>query len=371
MSEPNPALDQLVVLGRAKGVLTWDQIDAVIPPDNMSPEQLDEILVRLDQAGISIIDPEADNILSSANVFDELALANFVTPNYRPSPEVEEILRSNDIPFTSEISSFDSDGQVFDVQLLVPGERALEAWLKLRNLVPQFPHWPVIGPTHRGMSATLLGEPLDPSNRWHQWRKQLRADPEHPPAPFILTTEIMRRDAQQRLEEANIAPTPWTFHNRRHHSFTPTNPGPDGPLPNSEPQWDALFSNDGPFLAARGGDHVEPILPLVPIRLFPTAVPWEIFTFYPFGGWNEVPWTSEILTLFRHWYNRHGAEMVSFTDSALEVFVPRPPQTRHEAAKLIDELMWFAEESPMRFVPREADPFEYIAQQHYWSFWWD
>jgi hypothetical protein len=188
-----------------------------------------------------------------------------------------------------------------------------------------------------------------------------------------LIPDIIRSDAQRNIEAlADLSPTPWTFRNRRGHSFTPTDAGADASWPVSEPPWDVLFSNNGPFVAARSGFHPDwPLLPLVPIRLFPTAVPWEVFAYQPFGGWNDAPWPDEVLVMFRHWYDRHGAEVVSVGADWLEVFVPRPPRSRDEAGRLIDELGWFGEESPMRFAPGNTDPLEYIGAQHYWYFWWD
>src|SRR5262245_16121926 len=51
-------LKSLIDLGKRSGYLTWDQVNAQIPPDTVEPERLDQILELLDQHGISIIEEE-------------------------------------------------------------------------------------------------------------------------------------------------------------------------------------------------------------------------------------------------------------------------------------------------------------------------
>jgi RNA polymerase primary sigma factor len=51
-------LKALIELGKRSGYLTWDQVNAQIPPDTVEPERLDQILEMLDQHGISIIEED-------------------------------------------------------------------------------------------------------------------------------------------------------------------------------------------------------------------------------------------------------------------------------------------------------------------------
>ena len=51
-------LKSLIDLGKRSGYLTWDQVNAQIPPDTVEPERLDQILELLDQHGISIIEED-------------------------------------------------------------------------------------------------------------------------------------------------------------------------------------------------------------------------------------------------------------------------------------------------------------------------
>ena len=52
------SLKSLIDLGKRSGFLTWDQVNAQIPPDTVEPERLDAILEMLEQHGISIIEED-------------------------------------------------------------------------------------------------------------------------------------------------------------------------------------------------------------------------------------------------------------------------------------------------------------------------
>src|SRR5271166_4464198 len=51
-------LKALIELGKRTNYLTWDQVNAQIPPDTIEPERLDQILEILEQNGISIIEED-------------------------------------------------------------------------------------------------------------------------------------------------------------------------------------------------------------------------------------------------------------------------------------------------------------------------
>ncbi len=52
------SLKALIDLGKRTNYLTWDQVNAQIPPDTIEPERLDQILEILEQNGISIIEED-------------------------------------------------------------------------------------------------------------------------------------------------------------------------------------------------------------------------------------------------------------------------------------------------------------------------
>ena len=52
------SLKALIEMGKRSNYLTWDQVNAQIPPDTIEPERLDQILEILEQQGISIIEED-------------------------------------------------------------------------------------------------------------------------------------------------------------------------------------------------------------------------------------------------------------------------------------------------------------------------
>ncbi len=89
------SLKALIELGKRTNYLTWDQVNAQIPPDTVEPDRLDQILEILEQNGISII--EAEDEQAEDREPDAVAIAD------------EELLRDADFPFLD-----DGDGKQID-----------------------------------------------------------------------------------------------------------------------------------------------------------------------------------------------------------------------------------------------------------------
>ncbi|MCX8083969.1 MAG: RNA polymerase sigma factor RpoD [Calditerrivibrio sp.] len=68
-----PDLKPLIALGKEKGFLTFDEINEIIPEDVLSPEILEEILVRLKQLKIDVIDNRNSSapVITSPIIEDE------------------------------------------------------------------------------------------------------------------------------------------------------------------------------------------------------------------------------------------------------------------------------------------------------------
>lgn len=370
----------LVARGQACGCLTFGEVNAVVP-EVSEPEQLAEFVDWLDARGISLIDddePEPTTAEPPNPVIDFDTLPeppdDGTPPVYRRSSVFEGHLRSLGVTFTDVIVSHESGGAVFDAELVVPGEHALAAWLALRNAVPQTGLWPVIKGEQREPGFADAPDPLDPALRVFKWREVWRRDRNAPPPE--LTPDLIRADARAEIAAAaKVPPTPWTF--RRHRGLGPA-PAPLGEPDDErgppEPDLAELFSERGPFRAhlSGGGCPGYPPHPFMRLRLYPTAVPWEVFAYSPFGGWNDCPWPDEQLAMLRHWHELYGAEVVSHRGDWYELLVPRPPRTRHQAYWLCQEMSHFGEETFYSHGPHtHPDPIEAVRASHYWYFWWD
>ena len=375
-------LEQLIANGKRTGTLTFDEVGALIP-ETASPELLERVLEALEREGISLIDSDEPD--EPVTVSDPPALDAFSFPEsdgddstytevYRRDTDFEQQLRALGVPFFDAMCFRDPDtGRVFDAELLVPGEQALGAWLALRNAARETGMWPVINDDLKDPANWTGPDQLDPRRRAAEWWKAYLKD-RTGPLPHLTPDEI-RADAAANIAEAEqVPPTPWTFRYFRGQGQAPPPPDvPDDTRESSEPNFVELFSNAGPFRAHKQSGHPDyPTFPFVRVRLYPTTTPYEVFAYAPFGGWNDCPWPDEQLTMLRHWHEQCGVEVVSHLGDWYELFVPRPPRTRHQAYWLAREMGHFGEETFYNYGHyAHPDPIEAIRTSHYWYFWWD
>jgi hypothetical protein len=371
----NAKFDELLRRGRERGFLTFDEANEVLP-DNTTPEDVDRFLVLLEDNGIELIN-EAEAEERGAGAVDTgegTARVDLIAPPVRKVPmfrrdsELERTLRRAGVELTDLACLMDSSGRVFDGRLIVPGTHALRAWRIIRDLNPQLGRWPFIGVKSR--TARFEGT-LDEDDPTPEWAEEVRRE-EHEQQARDLTAEAAR-----------LALDPRKFH--RWHSSSlesvsaeawedlcrgPADDAPDAPA-NIAAGMTSLNVDELPFRAHRDTLTDEEYRHVV-IVLAPTPVPWEVFAYYPYGGWNGAPDPAEQLAMLRHWYECYGAELVSCPGDWYELYVPRPPQSRADALRAIRELTGFGEETIFGYKPRHVEELiAMIRASHYWYFWWD
>lgn len=355
----------LIAHGLRTGSLTYDEVNEAFPGIT-DPERLAELQEQIESHGITLVDSDDEGeiaVLPSSAPEVEMVLKGFYddgtseAPCFYPHPTFEELLRRHGIPFGKFGCTMADASTIHFARLRVPGVRALETWWKLRQLVPETGRWPVIRGGRNGQQ--VLWPEIDEL-----------------PATKFVDAVGHRESAMQLLAEADrISQTPWTFRAMIARGILPHfDNSADSELAISVPRVEEMFSNDGPFRGIRdaGGDD-WPIYDFVDIVLEPTAIPWQVFAYHPFGGWNDAPWPDEQLVMHRHWHERYGAELVCMNSDWYEMFVPRPPRSRHEALALIDEMTNFGEETIFGYSRggSEDSLVEQIRTAHYWYFWWD
>jgi hypothetical protein len=52
----DPAVKRMLKLAKKRGYVTLDELDAVLPPDEFSPDQIEDVLSQLSEIGISVVD---------------------------------------------------------------------------------------------------------------------------------------------------------------------------------------------------------------------------------------------------------------------------------------------------------------------------
>lgn len=169
-------------------------------------------------------------------------------------------------------------------------------------------------------------------------------------------------------------------------------PLPDGAavLQEMQADWQACAEEDGwNWEEAIGGDlsdgeandhfigywnyRTQDTLPLL-LAEIPTANPWEVFAWVPFGGWNDCPDTEQHMAAAKRWFELYGAAPGVITMDTLQYILPKPAAaTAEEARPLALELYCFAPDS----VDQAAEDFtvgslaETLSLSTVWYFWWD
>lgn len=117
--------------------------------------------------------------------------------------------------------------------------------------------------------------------------------------------------------------------------------------------------------------QTEKTLPLLLVEI-PVLHPWEIFSWLPFGGWNECPNTAGLMSITKHWYECFHAIPAVMTSDQLEFYLPAPVD-KQDAMQLALEHYAFCpdviDQGPEdATVGSHADS---LSKSTSWYFWWD
>lgn len=102
----------------------------------------------------------------------------------------------------------------------------------------------------------------------------------------------------------------------------------------------------------------------------PVKNPWEVFAWFPFGGWNECPRPEEMLWIGKYWYEKYGAVPAVMTGSELE-FIARPVEDKSEAFKLALEHFAFCPDQVLQNIGTIGKLADSLSRSSVWHFWWD
>ena len=61
-------VEELILLGKEKGYLTYDQVNDLLPRDVFSPEQIDDVMVLFGENDIEVIDTDAEDVQNKLRV---------------------------------------------------------------------------------------------------------------------------------------------------------------------------------------------------------------------------------------------------------------------------------------------------------------
>lgn len=103
----------------------------------------------------------------------------------------------------------------------------------------------------------------------------------------------------------------------------------------------------------------------------PCPEPWQVLAYYPFGGWNDVPFDQELTAVFKDWFERFGAVPALISSDIIEFWLDQPVEDPAIAAKLAMEIFILCPDA----VDQGTESVEALANSimgaNVWSFWWD
>ena len=100
MSYLDTDLNTIIARGRAQGYLTYDQVNAYLPDEDVTPEKVDNLLIALDESGIKLVDAPP------ASAFEDAAPDAAASTSSADTATVQDILGP---PPPEEVRKLDSD----------------------------------------------------------------------------------------------------------------------------------------------------------------------------------------------------------------------------------------------------------------------
>jgi hypothetical protein len=219
----------------------------------------------------------------------------------------------------------------------VPGVEALDAWQRLRDLVPETRRWPILAGDMEEVAQVFeqLGDGFDPA------------------ATLTASEQIdpLRWAAELRESDPDLYDPPRDEPALREQVFRQTGPRRKITL----------------HLDVQQGRPVE----RVGLVLVPTERSWEAPAYLNYGGWNECPEPAVHVAFLRRWHELYGAEVVSIGPDVMEVSVSRPVTDREEAFALADEQFLYAYDIVAQGTETLDRLAAHLLQATVWYFWWD
>lgn len=104
----------------------------------------------------------------------------------------------------------------------------------------------------------------------------------------------------------------------------------------------------------------------------PTAKPWELVAYVPFGGWNDCPEVKEMMAVCKYWYEKYGAVPVTISHDEMEMHVPSPVPEK-DALQAAKEHFAFTPDRVFQCTDTctLTEVAASIAASEIWYFWWD
>jgi hypothetical protein len=272
------------------------------------------------------------------------------------------ILRANGIDATT-LQRLEAVGPDAVHRLVVHGRDAIPMWRRLRAIVNQTAHWPVIlgdGNAVRSLQERVSRFAADDP-------RQIIASGERMSAAEWFAAE---RDYKAKYLAAIANPDTHDVLKdmyRQMLELLERTPGIAQPPPMPE-----TWPDDAPpnvdFMTPYNS---EGLIDRLSVGLVPTQAAWRVPAMLGFGHFNACPHPSVHVCLLKHWNQTHGAELVAMTNDTVELAIARPPLTREDAIALNrDHSIYCSDANEQLGLAPHQMPARLLGGT-VWYFWWD
>lgn len=244
-------------------------------------------------------------------------------------------------------------------QFLAEGMEAVHLWEKLRTVVEQTGHWPLV--MERSEGVWLKSDMMDSSAISASWAKGLKKDTGRNYDKKLGVTGMIH---QAGLDlDANA----WLKKNR---------------LPDTKPEddeWAMMAEEAGTKLPKSKPNTkfscVFDVLSKKPkgvtVTLWPTTDGWAVPALMRYGGWNSCPMPHVQLALLRRWKEKYDAELVAIAGDVVELRVGKPPKHDAGALELAREQYSYCDDIVSQGTMTLERLAEGLKNGTVWYFWWD
>jgi hypothetical protein len=258
--------------------------------------------------------------------------------------------------------------------LTADGYDAFDTWEKLRDLVPQTGHWPVVLervgdeelPTQRiAVNPATLAEKII---EYPDTQSILRE------AEKVNVLEWIANKQQQHVQciKEDLEASLQAGDEQEADHFRALLAQPPELRGVERADWPAHAEPSSRWGIGAGVTHDQDMNSYnVTIALLPTPHSWHAPAILKFGGWNACPWPHEHVAFLRHWEERFGAQVVCLTRDTIECLVSRSPQTRSDALLLARDQYCYCSDIIFQGVGSLDALAAQLLNGESWYFWWD
>jgi hypothetical protein len=240
-------------------------------------------------------------------------------------------------------------------RLVVPGASARALWERLRALVPETGHYPLL---------------LGPEDELELLLEQLGASEDEDTAALLAQAEALSPEPHgwagarlaglvQLMQDAGLEPQ---LDAEDFADAEAALEAEEAAQEGRRTRGAGAFTHD----AATGAPY-----PRVALALLPACEPWQAPVRLRFGGFNECPSPAQHGAMLRHWEAAYGAEPVALSHDTLELRVARPPVDAAAARALAREQAAYCAE----LAAPGPEGLERLAARlqgaGVWRFWWE